>query len=339
MSQDWQDFLARQNLAADGDSFGDLPAELAAARDDTVIVPLVDHGLIRAAGEEAAFFLHNLMTNDVANLAADGVRFAGLCSAKGRLLATFTIWHDGADLLLALSADIQPAILKKLSMYVLRSKVKLIDASENLVLLGLAGPSAPALIQDLSATVPAAMHAAGMKGGQVLGLSNGRYLLALSAEAAIAAWPKFAAQARSAGTAAWRWLEIAAGQPRVVAATQEAFVPQMTNMEVPAVAGVSFTKGCYPGQEVVARTQYLGKVKRRMYRAKLVQAMPPGTDVFTPESQGQHCGALVTVAPSPEGGYECLLVVQSSGAEAGEIHVGTADGPTLMLLPLPYSLG
>lgn len=339
MSQDWQDFLAAQELAADSASFGDLNAELVAARDGTVVVPLADHGLIRASGEEAASFLHNLLTNDVATLAADEVRYAGLCSPKGRLLATFTIWHEGADLLLALSADIQPAILKKLSMYVLRSKVKLTDSSSAMVLVGLAGPAAQELLQALGAAVPAARHTTPINGGEVLGLADGRFVLAITPEAAMATWPKLVAQARPAGTAAWRWLEIAAGQPRIVAATQEAFVPQMVNMEMAAVAGVSFTKGCYPGQEIVARTQYLGKVKRRMYRAKLTQALPAGTDVYTPESQGQHCGALVTVAPAPDGGHECLLVVQSSGADAGEIHVGSVDGPAAVLLPLPYSLG
>jgi folate-binding protein YgfZ len=338
MSQNWQDFLAGQKLAADADSFGDLNAELLAARDGTVVAPLTDHGVIRASGEDAASFLHNLMTNDMASLAPDGNRFAGLCSAKGRLLATFTSWRDGADFLLALSADIQPAILKKLSMYVLRSKVKLTDAGNAVDLLGLAGPSAPALIEALGAAVPGTGCTTPVAGGQVLGLAGKRYMLALTPDAAMAAWPKLAAQARPVGATAWRWLEIVAGQPRVVAATQEAFVPQMVNMEVAAVAGVSFTKGCYPGQEIVARTQYLGKVKRRMYRGKLAQPLPAGTNVFTPESQGQHCGALVTVAPAPEGGYECLLVVQSSGAEAGEIHAGTADGHTVTLLPLPYSL-
>jgi folate-binding Fe-S cluster repair protein YgfZ len=110
-------------------------------------------------------------------------------------------------------------------------------------------------------------------------------------------------------------------------------------MEMPAVSGVSFSKGCYPGQEIVARTQYLGKVKRRMYRAKLDTALPAGTDVFTPESGDQHCGALATVAPSPEGGYECLVVVQSSGAEAGEIFAGgPALPPRLTLGKLPYAI-
>jgi len=338
MSQnDWKNFLATRNLAPDGETFGDIAGDLKAAHDGTVVAPLTDYAVIRASGEDAASFLHNLLSNDIQNLPPDGVRFAGLCTPKGRLLATFHIWRDGSDLLLALSADIQAAIMKKLSMYILRSKVTLADA--DVVLIGLTGTEATAVAQKAAGAAPSVMQTANVAGGQILTLGGSRYLLALSQEAAIEAWPKLAALARPVGTAAWRWIEITAGQPRVVAATQEAFVPQMMNMEVPAVGGVTFNKGCYPGQEIVARTQYLGKVKRRMYRANMESMLPPGTDVFTPESGDQHCGALVTVAPSPGGGYECLVVVQSSGAEAGEIHVGKPGGlPRLTLAQLPYAI-
>lgn len=338
MSQpEWKEFLASKQATEDGESFGDLPGELIAARDGTIVAPLTDYAVIRASGEDAAGFLHNLLSNDIKNLTADALRFAGLCTPKGRLIATFHIWHDGPDLLLALSADIQPAILKKLSMYILRSKVKLTQA--DVVLVGLAGRDAMAVARDALGAAPAPMQIADIAGGQVLGLAADRYLIALASANAIAAWPKLAEKARPAGTAAWRWIEIAAGQPRVVAATQEAFVPQMVNMEVPAVSGVSFNKGCYPGQEIVARTQYLGKVKRRMYRASLDSPLPPGTDVFTPESGDQHCGALVTVAPAPGGGYESLVVVQSSGAEAGVIFAGgPAVPPRLTLGRLPYPI-
>lgn len=324
--QDWLDFLATRQLGGDGEHFGEPGAELVAARDATIVVPLVDQDLIQASGEDAHVFLHNLLTNDVENLPADGVRFAGLCTAKGRLLATFHLWHDGPDLLLAISADIRPAILKKLSMFILRSKVKLADPGR--VLIGLAGIGARAIVDAVADRVRA------------IPIGGNRYLLALTPAAAIELWPQLAARATPAGVAAWRWLEIAAGQPRVVAATQEAFVPQMVNMELPAVGGVSFTKGCYPGQEIVARTQYLGKIKRRMYRARIDQALPPGTEVFTTESGEQHCGALVTVAPAPEGGHECLVVVQSSGAETGEVFAGKPGGPPrLTLLAQPYEIG
>ncbi len=338
MSQDWNEFMVHQNRSADGEHLGSPADELAAARDAAVLVDLADQALIRASGTDAVPFLHNLITNDVQNLPADGVRFAGFCTPKGRLLATFYVWHQGEDLLVQIPADIQPAMLKKLSMYILRSKVALADASADTVLLGLGGPGAAAQVTELVGGAIEPRHVAAIHGGQLLRLDEQRFVLALRPETAREIWPKLAGRARPAGLAAWRWLEIAAGQPRVVGATQEAFVPQMLNMEAAAVSGVIFTKGCYPGQEIVARTQYLGKIKRRMFRAALDDAMPVGIDVFTPEAGDQHCGALVTVAPSPAGGYECLVVVQSSGAEAGEIHVGSPSGPKLRLLSLPYSV-
>jgi folate-binding protein YgfZ len=330
----WNDFIAQQGAQNNNEDFGDPAAELQAARSGTIVAPLADQGLIRASGEDAPGFLHNLLTNDINHLAENTARHAGLCTAKGRMLASFLIWREGADYLLMLSADLLPAILKKLSMYVLRSKVKLTDATSQYALIGLAGPDAAAL-----ANAPAeAMQTSSDAGGTAIRLDTQRALLAIPLEEAPAAWAQLAEKARPAGLAAWRLTEIAAGIPRIVAATQEAFVPQMVNYEVPAVGGVSFQKGCYPGQEIVARTQYLGKIKRRMYRAKLAEYAAPGTDVFTPEAGDQHCGAIVLCAPAPEGGCEALVVVQSSGAEANQVHVGAPNGQHAAILPLPYAV-
>ncbi|MDP1606028.1 MAG: folate-binding protein [Rhodocyclaceae bacterium] len=292
----------------------------------TFFVTLTDQGLIRVSGEDAASFLHNLLTNDITHIPADGARHAGLCTAKGRLIASFLIWREGPDYLLQLSADILTGILKKLSMFVLRSKVKLADVSGERTLIGVVGgqvgPAEP-------------MHTASYRGGTVIRLDANRCVLAVPADETA----NIASELGTPGQLSdWHLAEITAGIPRIVAATQEAFVPQMVNYEVAAVGGVSFQKGCYPGQEIVARTHYLGKVKRRMVRAKLDTAFPPGTDVFTPESGEQHCGALVMTAPAPAGGYECLVVVQSSGAEAGEVHVGSPTGPRLKMLTLPYTV-
>ncbi len=289
----------------------------------TFFVPLADHGLIRASGEDAAPFLHNLLTNDITHLPADGARHAALCTAKGRMIASFLIWREGPDYLLLLSADILPAILKKLSMYVLRSKVKLTDISSERSLFGAIGA-------NIDPAEP--MTTAAFAGGTAIRLDASRCVLALPAGAVPQGIPP------GARLEDWHLAEIRAGMPRIVAATQEAFTPQMVNYELAAVGGVSFQKGCYPGQEIVARTQYLGKVKRRMYRVKLDGAFPPGTDVFTPEAGDQHCGAVVLCAPSPEGGHEALLVVQSSGMEANAVHVGKPDGPLAQPLPLPYAV-
>ena len=340
MTQELNSLLADRGLVADGYSFGNAADELVAARDGTVVAPLTDSGLIRASGIDAVSFLHNLLTNDIKGITSGGARFAGLCTAKGRLLALFLVWREGDDFLLMLPRDILPVILKKLSMYVLRSKVKLTDATAERALIGYSIPAAaaPAPTFGGAATALVQFGVAAVEGGQAIRLDDTRWLLALDAATAGARWPQLAVEARPVGLAAWQWLEIRAGQPRVVAATQDAFVPQMLNMELPAVAGVSFSKGCYPGQEIVARTQYLGKIKRRTYRAGLTVSTVAGTHVYAPETGGQHCGEIVSVAPSPAGGFECLVCVQISAMEAGEVHVGAVDGERLAFLPMPYAL-
>jgi folate-binding protein YgfZ len=344
MSTDWISFLNTQGRAADGADFGAIGSigdELRAAADRSVVAPLTDFGVIRASGADAASFLHNLMTNDVNGIDGKVARFAGFCTPKGRLLATFLIWREGDDLLMMLSSDIHAMILKKLSMYVLRSKVKLTDASAEIALIGFkaaAGAVPPAPTFSAAAGEMPVHGAIDVDGGKAIRLDASRWLLAFRPDSAIQAWPTLAAAATPVGLSAWQWLDIHVGQPRVIAATQEAFLPQMLNMEHAAVAGVSFTKGCYPGQEIVARTQYLGKVKRRMYRARLPAAFAPGVHVFAPETADQHCGALVNVAPAPSGGYEALVCVQSGAVDAGEVHLGSIDGPRLEFLDLPYTV-
>jgi tRNA-modifying protein YgfZ len=330
-----------KELATNGEHYGNAPddliRELVAVRDGAVISPLLDQGLIQATGEEAASFLHNLLTNDVNHLLPGQARVAGLCSPKGRLMADFVIWHDGDKLMLKLTADILPAILKKLSMYVLRSKVKLADASAEKVLFGLSASTPEDLANIVGEPVPPFAILA-IEGGTVIGLDPNRALVCADATTAPALWARLAAKATPVGLAAWRLSEIRAGRPRIVAATQEAFVPQMVNFDQPTLGGVSYTKGCYPGQEVVARSHYLGKIKRHMFRALLETEAPPGTHVFAPGTESQHCGELVTVTPSPEGGYECLVVVQTSAMEAGDVRVGSLDGQKLRFQSLPYTI-
>lgn len=314
-----------------------------------LLMPLLDQGVIRASGPDAADFLQNLLTNDVKNLPAQETRLAGFCTPKGRLLALFHIWRDAAiegDMLLMLPRELLPAMLKKLSMYVLRSKVKLTDATGELALLGWAlpgvtdrtdGSDATGAIAVSPAPTWAGMHTLRLtrSGTPALGL----LVAPLSPEASVAQWEQaLPAKSQWLGLPVWHWLQIAAGVPQVLAATQEAFVPQMLNMELLAVAGISFSKGCYPGQEIVARTQYLGKIKRRMFRARLQRPAHPGDPVFAPETGDQPCGSLVSVAQAPEGMIEALVCVQSAAVEAGEIHVGALDGPTLTVLSLPYAL-
>ena len=332
----WNQFLASQGARAECADFGDPAGELAAARIGTVLVPLYDLGVIGVSGEDALSFLHNLLTSDIKGLQTNHGRRAGLCTPKGRLIATLLVWRTESGCWLVLPRDLLPAVLKKLAMYVLRSKVKLEDKTAQVVLLGISGPACKQALSAVSAIggVAETMTSLQFEQGSALFLSPERCLLLLEANMAESAWRALSLHARPAGLATWHWLEITAGVPQVTLATQEAFVPQMINYEI--VGGVSFNKGCYPGQEVVARSQYLGKVKRRMYRAHIAAPVQIGSELFSPEAGDQACGSVLQVAPSPLGGTEILAVIQSSSFEAGNVHLGTPGGAALRFLPLPY---
>lgn len=338
MTSHWLESLRRSGFDEDLESSGNpgIDAQLAARA--TVIAPLFHLGLIQARGDDALTFLHNLLSNDVSNLGENYLRRAGFCTPKGRMLADFLLWRDaGGGITLQLSADLLTAILKKLSMYILRSKVKLCDASESLARIGIAGPQAGDFLQQLSLPQPPAMQQQVFEDGTVLGLGTQRFEIVFDADKASALWKALSANARPIGIAAWRGLDILAGNPLITAATMEEFVPQMVNYEL--IGGVSFKKGCYPGQEIVARTEHLGKIKRRMYRAHAtVDKLAPGTPVYAPETGEQACGTVVIGAPSAQGGFDLLLVAQSSCVAAGDIHLDNPSGPVVRILQLPYAV-
>ena len=290
---------------------------------------LPDWGLILAQGPEAAAFLNSQLTQDMLQLGDARARLAGYCSPKGRLLATFIAWQAAPDLIaLACSADLLPATLKRLSMYVLRAKCKLSDGSAQWPLHGLAGPAADALLRD---ALPAGDWACGHLGAaQVLRLpaADGvsRYLWA-GADAPLL--PALAADA-------WAWLEVRSGVPRIVAATADRFVPQMLNLEL--LGGVNFKKGCYPGQEVVARSQYRGTIKRRTYLMDSSAPVIAAAEVFHSDDPGQPAGMVVLAASLPEGRHAALVELKTAALSGGTLHAGSAEGPPLSASPLPYAL-
>ena len=341
MNPKWHDFLANHGAHLEGGQvrdFGNAKAALDAAASGAVMAPLTQFGLIRAAGEDAATFLHNLLTNDVRNLNRARAARCGFCTPKGRLLADFLLWREEQDYLLQLSADIAPALSKKLGMYVLRSKVKLTSADDDTVLLGLAGETAGVALKAAGLDAPAAvMEVAPCDGGALIRVGERRFQAALRVDAAIRLWEHLAASAMPVGAPVWRWLDIAAGIPHITALTQEEFVPQAVNLDL--IGGISFTKGCYPGQEIVARTKYLGKIKRRAYRVHIEGDTPlPGADLIGADLPGQSCGKIIEAAPSQAGGCEALVSMLAASAQPGNVRLGAADGPPLSFLPLPYEL-
>lgn len=336
----WHTFLATQGAQTDAQGalhFGPVGDEVSAARSGLVLADLSHFGLIAFSGEDTLAFLQGQITNDLRGQGQDQAVFAGYCTAKGRLQANFLVLRQADDYLLLLPEGLRESLQKRLSMFILRSKTRARDAGAEWVRLGLSGPGARALLTRTWGNAPAAglavlQHADGL----AIGLADERFDILARPEAAPALWQALAAVARPIGHTAWDALLVDAGIPTLLPATFEAFTPQMVNMEF--LHGVSFNKGCYPGQEVVARTQYLGKVKRRMFLAHVEGTATPGTHLFSSAVPDQDCGMIVNVAPAADGGHDCLAVVRLDAWEAQDVRLGTRQGPLLVARPQPYVL-
>ena len=295
---------------------------------------LPDWGVIRAAGADAATFLHGQLSNDVSRLGPTQARLAAYCTPQGRMLASFIYARPGPDeIWLACSADVLPPTLKRLSMFVMRAKARLSDASAELSVLGLAGAAAAAWLGD--AAPGTAWSKLDLAGAVVIRLPDGaaeaRWLWigpAAQAAAVLGALPALSA-------ADWQAMEVRSGVVPVVAQTAGQFVPQMLNYEL--VGGVDFKKGCYPGQEIVARSHYLGKLKRRAFLLASEVAAAPAQEVFWSEDPEQPAGVIARAA---EDGHQHLALAELKIAvtRRGSLHLGHAQGPALQLLPLPYAL-
>ena len=306
--------------------------------------PLAELGRVRIEGEEAARFLHSQITNDVEHLQPGMARWGGYCSAKGRLLASFRYTRTDAGIDLVCSRTLAVGLKRRLSMFVLRAKVKITDQSDAQAIFGLCGmQAAEAAAQALGLDIPDAEGAASNVAAQLLSLpalpaqegelARPRWLLIVAASEAQTVWAALTAAVSGCSAAVWRQTEVRSGVARVVGATVERFVPQRVNFE--SVGGVDFRKGCYPGQEVVARSQYLGKLKRRLFAAHLPGPVPePATDVF-PEGSTEPCGEVVLAAPDGQGGCELLFEAQTAAVETQRLLV---NGQPLSLRPLPYTL-
>ena len=340
MIESWKLFLQTQGAAIENGSvlhFGNPGAELDAARQGSIVADLSQLGVIAFSGEDSAAFLQGQLTNDLRGLHADGAQWNGYCSPKGRLLGNFLIWRQGEDFCLQMAGDIVAGVLKRLSMFILRAKVKARDASGERVRLVVAGPQALAAVTAAMGAAPdTVMRSLAGDAGQVIRVGEDKFVLSLVPERAAGVWQTLREAATPVGAPVWDWLRLSAGIPMIVATTQEQFVPQMVNLEV--IGGVSFQKGCYPGQEIVARSQYLGKLKRRMFLAHTDSAVHPGDNLYSPDMEGQATGMVVNAAPSPEGGYDLLAVIQVESARTQELHLGGLGGASLTLKPLPYSL-
>lgn len=320
------------------------PNTLPDARPWQGMVPLPELVPVRLSGADAVTFLHSQITQDVQKLPEGQWRLGGHCSAKGRLQASFELWRPAEDTVMLLAhASLLPAWLKRLQMFVMRSKVSVADLRAELAVHGVLGEPTLRQLTGLD-TLPTPDQITPCHGGHVLHLPTvqgvARGLWVGPAGQALPAPVAPAAPAEQPATAEqWAWLDVMSGVPRITQATAEQFVPQMVNFEV--VGGVNFQKGCYPGQEVVARSQYRGTVKRRLFVAHVEDAadISPMQDVFAATEPEQPAGAVVNVARVPgQAGCSALIELKLSHAQGSSLHAGSATGPTLNLGELPYPM-
>jgi folate-binding protein YgfZ len=294
------------------------------------VTPLPHLGIIRVEGDEAAAFLHAQLTQDFAMLGMSEARLAAFCTAKGRMQASFIGFKRGhTDILLVVSRDILAPTLKRLSMFVLRAKAKLRDATAEFELYGVAGESAESIAPGLQE--PWTKADVGNASVVRLYPADGQ---ARSLWVAPAGGPAPAGPVLSLER--WLWGEVRSGVAPITAPIVEALVPQMLNYE--SVGGVNFKKGCYPGQEVVARSQFRGTLKRRAYPAHSPSALQAGQDVFHESDASQPCGLVAQAAASPDGGWDAIVSIQIAAAQDGRLTAGAPEGAGLSLQSLPYPL-
>ncbi len=345
MKPQWLDFLNNAGAEIENNrviSFGNLEREQRMLHTGLVLCDLSHHGLISIDGEDATDFLQGQLTNDVRDVSLSHSQLSAYCTHKGRMLANFRLFKRQDSYYLRLPKDMLEPILKRISMFILMAKVSMKDGSDTLVKIGVSGPTATEQLANLVTDLPQQTDDATQSNELTLVKCAGslpRYEIYGELDAVKALWGQLDVNAAPVGAGAWETLDILAGIPTITPETTEAFIPQMTNMQV--INGVNFQKGCYTGQEVVARMQYLGKVKRRMFRVLVETSdeVKSGDKLFSKDSKsGQGTGQIINAQLDYNGGYNALAVIDIADAEAGMLQLHDENGPSVTVQPLPYDI-
>lgn len=344
MNLTWHTFLRDRHAIFDNDRilhFDNIAAERKSMQDEIIITDLSLFGLIQFFGDDAEDFLQKQLTCDVKEVDPKMAQYGAYCTAKGRVYSTFTLWQQDDSYMMQLPANLITSIQKRLSMYVLRAKVQLTNVSDDWVQIGLAGVTAAAMVEKISNkqfVYERSLQIIVCDNIRILCLSPQRFVLIVSPENAPELWIRLSEHAAEVGTNYWEWLTIQDGIPVILPETQELFIPQMINLD--ALGGVSFKKGCYPGQEIVARTHYLGQLKRRMILAHIdtAESVKPGDLLYSEDLEDQSSGMIVNAVSAPQGGVDVLAVIQQSSMENYDLHLHSLAGSTLVMKPLPYAL-
>lgn len=344
MNNDWKIFLLNNGAKQDDDGlflFDDTYCENVQSNNKNIICDLSHFSTVVIAGEDATDFIQGQFTNDVSKIDGNSSQISGFCNNKGRMIANFRLFQHQQNYFISIRNDLVERSINHLQNYILRAQAAIQDISEQLIHLGISGENADTLlspfIDNLNTEVDSVSHNDNYIIIRVPG-ELPRYEIFCSIEHAKTLWESVGKKASIVNSACWNYLNIRNGLPFIDSHTSEAFVPQMANMEL--INGISFEKGCYTGQEIVARTHFLGKQKRRTYRIKFVTDTQPkvGEQLATETStENQYTGTLVTLQPTAENEYEALAVIQIKAADEGKIKLKNT-GEEVTLLDLPYSL-
>ena len=303
--------------------------------DSAFFCTLSHEGVLAVRGADAAKFLQGQLTCNLNYLSDSQASLGARCTQKGRMQSSFRILLEGDGVVLSMATELLEPQLADLKKYAVFSKSKLTDESAAWARFGI--EHGDAALASLGLALPAETDSVVRHDGLIaIRVSPQRAELWVPADQADAVKGKLSTVLSETDLNQWLLGQVRAGIGQVMPGTRELFIPQMLNLQ--AVGGVSFKKGCYTGQEIVARMQYLGKLKRRLYRLQLTASeLPePGIELFSP-THGSSIGEVVLAART-EKNIELLAVLQAEAAEAGDLHLGSAEGPALHLLDLPYEL-
>lgn len=344
MNNEWEKFLLSLNAKIENNcvtNFGLSLDDEQSAYSNIVLADLSQYSIIEAGGDDVIEFLQGQLTNDIKLVSDKLGQLSAYCNPKGRILASFRIFKRQNQYYLILHSDICETTLKRLRLFVMRSKVDLVDKSDELSRIGIAGLNATDKLSNLFNNLPTNTDESSTEDDITLIKLAGslpRYEAYGSVNKIKELWKALQRDAVAIGQNSWNLLTIRAGIPEIVSETVEAFVPQMVNLQ--AINSLSFTKGCYPGQEVVARMHYLGKLKRRLFIASTDSETLPlaGQAIMSSDENEQKVGQVVTASHSVDKNVEFLAVLQIEKAENDELHIGSSNGPVIQLIDLPYSI-
>ncbi|MEZ5536135.1 MAG: folate-binding protein [Thiolinea sp.] len=338
MKPDWKQFLIERGAEFDADTlihFGNPERERRIPPQGAILCDLSHTGLISASGSDAQSFLQGQLSNDISQVSNNRAQLSSYSSPKGRAITTLQVALRQGTYYLSLSGDVLEPVLKRLRMFVMRSQVALEDASESLVHFGYSDPRGEQRLAEIIGDIPLQPMDVVQSGNLTIIRQPApvpRFEILGELDDACQLWSRLGVNAAGVGRNAWDYYDVEAGIPHVTLNSMEAWVPQMMNLHL--IDAISFSKGCFPGQEVVARLKYLGKNKRQTYRLAIDGIELPETGSTVQNSKDAEAGLVLNAALNPDGKAEVLAVMKNSEIS----DTLTINGQTARIMDLPYAL-